>query len=206
MGFLIIKGILAGLGVSLLVGPLFFGLIQLSIERSFWAGILFASGIWISDLLYVRVVQLGLGYLGDDPTFQLAFGIIGSVILFLFGVGIFFSPLKTGKFSTVGMKDATSYFLKGAAINVFNPFVLLLWVSIMGSIQTQPLRSQWIFVAAMLSVVALADIFKAAFAARIGANLQEAKLMSIKRVSGVLIGIFGILLLMRTILTVTNTI
>jgi threonine/homoserine/homoserine lactone efflux protein len=200
----ICDGIIVGLGVSLLVGPLFFGLIQLSIEKSAWAGIIFAAGIWVSDILYVRVVQLGMGYLGDDPTFQLVFGIIGSVILFLFGIGIFVTPLKTGKLSTIGMKNALNWFSKGVAINVFNPFVLLLWVSIMGTIRTQPVRDQWIFVASMLSVVAAADVFKAVFAARIGAGLQEHRLMLIKRISGILIGAFGIILLVRTIVTVTH--
>ena len=200
----ICDGIIIGLGVSLLVGPLFFGLIQLSIEKSVWAGIIFALGIWVSDLLYVRVVQLGLGYLGDDPTFQMVFGIVGSAILFFFGVGIFFSPIKKSKLSTVGMKDATSFFLKGVAINVFNPFVLILWVSIMGTIREQPMRSQWIFVASMLAVVATSDIIKAVFAARIGENMQEKRLGAIKKVSGIILGVFGIILLVRTILTVVN--
>ena len=39
MSSVVLSGMLAGLGVSLLVGPLFFGLIQLSIERGVWAGL-----------------------------------------------------------------------------------------------------------------------------------------------------------------------
>ena len=203
MGFLIFKGILAGLGISLLVGPLFFGLIQLSVERGFWAGVIFASGIWVSDLLYVRVVQLGLGFIGNDPTFQLVFGIIGSLILMGFGVGIFFSPIKKGQLSTVNLSDAFSYFYKGVAINIFNPFVLLLWVSILSSIRFEPMQSQWIFVASMLSVVATTDVLKAGFSARIGENMRDERLMQIKRISGVLLGCFGIALMIRTILMVS---
>ncbi|MCP4121288.1 MAG: LysE family transporter [Bacteroidetes bacterium] len=203
MGFLIFKGILAGLGISLLVGPLFFGLIQLSVERGFRAGVIFASGIWISDLLYVRVVQLGLGYIGNDATFQLASGIIGSLILIGFGLGVFFSPIKKGKLSTVNLSDAFSYFYKGVAINVFNPFVLLLWVSILSTIRLESIQNQWVFVGSMLSVVAATDVIKAGFSARIGENLKEARLMQVKRVSGVLLGCFGIALMVRTILMVS---
>ena len=105
--------------------------------------------------------------------------------------------------STVNLSDAFSYFYKGVAINVFNPFVLLLWVSILSTIRFEPMRSQWIFVASMLSVVATTDVIKAGFSARIGANMKEARLMMLKRVSGVLLGCFGIALMIRTIIMVS---
>lgn len=200
MGLLIFKGIIAGLGISLLIGPLFFGLVQLSVERGFWAGVIFASGIWVSDLVYVRVVQLGLGYLGDDPAFQLAFGIAGSLILVAFGLTVFFGPIRQGSIRTVNLSDGFGYFTKGVAINVFNPFVLLLWVSILSSIRYEPVSNQWIFVASLLSVVAVADVAKAAFAARLGNGLHERRLRLMKRVAGVLLGAFGLVLLVRTVL------
>lgn len=204
MSSLIISGIIAGLGVSLLVGPLFFGLIQLSVERGVWAGIVFASGIWISDLLYVSLVQLGLGYIGSDAAFVLTFGIVGAIILFGLGIGIYLSPIKKGNLKVNSVSDYTSYFAEGMAINIFNPFVFLLWITILTTYQNRPMNEQWTFVAAMLSVVAICDIGKAYGAHKLGDALQEKHLVLIKKTAGVLISIFGVLLLIRSLYSVLN--
>ena len=47
------SGILLGLTLSILTGPILFTIIQTSIEEGFRAGITVASGIWISDLLFI---------------------------------------------------------------------------------------------------------------------------------------------------------
>ena len=56
---IICQGILAGLWINILVGPIFFGLIQLAAERGARAGLIYAAGIWLSDILLVFAVQNG---------------------------------------------------------------------------------------------------------------------------------------------------
>lgn len=199
---LIIKALLAGLGISILVGPIFFGLIQLSIERGAKAGVIFSSGIWASDLLFVFVVQKGLGFIGNNNNFILSFGIIGSLILMGFGVGIFMSPMKREQHVEISAKNALGYFLKGVSINVFNPFVILLWVSILSVINNEPLTVQWTFVGIMLSVVALFDVLKALFASRIMSQLGDSKLRLFKNSAGIILGGFGVALLVRTLVKI----
>lgn len=199
---LILKGIVAGLAISIMVGPIFFGLIQLSIEKGAWAGIVFAFGIWLSDLLYVFAVQKGFGFIGEDPKFILSFGVLGSLILMAFGAGIYMSNVRKPKNDSIDVRNGAGYFFKGVLINLFNPAVLLIWVGIFTNISTFEPNKQWHFVVAMLSVVALTDVIKAVFAAQIGRQLNEARLKMIKNTSAVTIGVFGLFLFVRTILKV----
>lgn len=199
---LIIKGIVAGLAISIMVGPIFFGLIQLSVERGVKAGLVFASGIWLSDIFYVYVVQKGFGFIGEDPKFILTFGIIGSLILVAFGVGIYMSNVKKPLRGDIGVKNGVGYFFKGVFINLFNPAVLIIWVGIFSNISTFEVREQWYFVVSLLSVVAITDVIKAVFASQIGSQINETRLRFVKNTSAVTLASFGLFLLVRTILKV----
>ncbi|MEZ5009425.1 MAG: LysE family transporter [Chitinophagales bacterium] len=199
---LIIKGIVAGLAISIMVGPIFFGLIQISVERGIRAGIVFASGIWLSDIFYVYVVQKGFGFIGEDPKFILSFGIIGALILVAFGIGIYMSSVKKPLKEEIGVKNGAGYFIKGVFINLFNPAVLIIWVGIFSNISTFKVREQWFFVVSMLSVVAITDILKIVFASQIGSQLNEARLKIVKNTSAVTLASFGLFLLVRTLLKV----
>lgn len=197
---LILQGLFWGGAISLLVGPIFFGLIQISVEKSVKAAIIYASGIWISDIVYVLIIEQGLGYISDDIQFRMTFGIIGAILLVAFGVGIFFSPLKKQTITTVGIKSGIGYFFKGVAINVFNPFVFILWISILSNISSVPIGKHWHFIGPLLLVVAITDVLKAYYANKLGKLLNEKNLILVKKVSGMLLGMFGIVLLIRTLI------
>ncbi len=57
---MLIQGIFLGISLSFMVGPLLFAILQAGIERGFRAGLAVAGGIWVSDVLYVLVVQYGM--------------------------------------------------------------------------------------------------------------------------------------------------
>ena len=198
---LIFEGLFWGGVISLLIGPIFFGLIQIAVEKSTKAALIFASGIWISDIIYIVLVQRGLGYISYDVDFKVSFGIIGAIILFAFGLGIFFSPLKKQTLKTVGIKSGIGYFFKGVAINVFNPFVFVLWISILTNVSDETYNRQWYFTGALLFVVATADVLKAYYANKLGNLLNDKNLLKVKKTAGFLIGVFGIILLVRTLLS-----
>ena len=120
------------------------------------------------------------------------------------GIGIYFSPVKKGNIRVNSLSDYSSYFVEGVAINVFNPFVFILWITILTTYQDEPLRVQWTFVAAMLAVVAICDVLKAYFANKLGSTLNDDILSKIKRIAGILIALFGVILLVRSIVSAMN--
>jgi threonine/homoserine/homoserine lactone efflux protein len=54
-----------GLVLCLMVGPLFFTLVQTGVEEGLRAGTMVGLGIWVSDLLYIFAVYGGMSYLSQ---------------------------------------------------------------------------------------------------------------------------------------------
>lgn len=203
------EGIALGLTLSLIFGfgPALFALIQTSIHRGFWSGALLAVGIFLSDLLLV-----GLGFFGAVQIFynsqnQYLFGILGGIVLIVFGIVTFTRKVKidqkTGEEeepeSTPG---AVTYILKGFFINITNPFVWIFWMGVVVGFTANyqgTLLSLVIFFAAALGTIFTFDILKCFSAYKIKKYLQPHYIIWINRVAGVGIVIFGIYLIIRTV-------
>ena len=67
---IILNGIISGLVLALLVGPVFFTILQTSIERGFGSGALVAIGVSLSDAFYITLTYLGVYRLFDNGTFR----------------------------------------------------------------------------------------------------------------------------------------
>src|SRR6185295_13522883 len=83
---IILNGIQLGVVLAFLIGPVFFSIIQTSVERGFWKGALVAMGVSISDIIYVVVCYFGLVHFFQDPQFRTYMAYVGGGILILFGL------------------------------------------------------------------------------------------------------------------------
>ena len=61
----IAEGILAGLILSVFVGPMFFSMLQLGVEHGFKAAFALALGQWISDIFYIFLAFWGAIWVED---------------------------------------------------------------------------------------------------------------------------------------------
>lgn len=131
----LIEGVYMGLLLSAMIGPVFFSLIQNSLESGFKYAMIMALGILSSDFLYVLITYFGINFLSGFPNFEWYLSIFGGVILIGFGISNFFKKIverpSTGGIPFKLLKKRTA-FLKGFSINGINPFVLLFWISIAG--------------------------------------------------------------------------
>jgi len=104
----ILEGAVAGLVLSVFVGPIFFTMLQLGVEHGFKAAFALALGQWVSDFLYIFLAFWGAIWVEDiigDPAKQAVFvwysGTIGGCLLLLFGGGLLLTksvstkPIKT---------------------------------------------------------------------------------------------------------------
>ena len=57
---IVLNGIVSGIVLAFLIGPVFFTIIQTSIERGFWSGVFVAIGVSLSDAFYILVSYFGL--------------------------------------------------------------------------------------------------------------------------------------------------
>lgn len=68
---IIFNGLKLGIVLTFLVGPVFFTIIQTSVERGFWSGVVVSLGVSVSDILYVTICYFGLVQFINKPEFRL---------------------------------------------------------------------------------------------------------------------------------------
>jgi threonine/homoserine/homoserine lactone efflux protein len=202
------NGIKFGLALSILVGPLLFTLVQTSIEEGFRAGLMVAIGIWMSDLMFVFATYSGISSIArltSWPGFEFTLGIAGGVILIIFGLGaLILKPpaMKSREMKAVRHTSFIALWSRGFIINTFNPFTLFFWIGVSSMLFTQeelvPKEAR-LFYSGLLGVVFLTDAAKIALAKAIRRWLKSEFILWSRRIAGVVLLIFGIVLILRAL-------
>ena len=92
----IAKGFIIGLLVSSPMGPINLLTIQRTLNRGRWHGLASCLGAMLSDITYATITLLGLSFVSSFlDVYESELLLFGSIILILFGIGVFRSnPLK----------------------------------------------------------------------------------------------------------------
>ncbi len=205
----LVDGIQTGLILCFLIGPIFFTLIQTGVERGFRAGAAVGLGIWMSDTLFLLAFYSGVSYIAQILAwdgFSLYVGLIGSVILAGFGTSALLTKPAFQNPSDLHFKSSSSYFslwLKGFLINTINPFTVLFWFGLMSTTilkNTVKSTDVQIFFSGVIGTIIITDLIKIMLAKRIRRWLQPKHILLVRRVSGIALIVFGIVLLIRTII------
>ena len=179
----IADGVMLGLTLTILLGPIFVALTQTGIQYGLRAGIAVGSGIWISDIIVISASYyfiLQLTELTHAENFKFGMGLAGGLVLMGSGLISFFKSHK-GAESTPAFnaKSYFGYFTRGFAVNFINPFTFVFWIGVMTS-----------YVSAKGIKVILAKAIKS--------RLQLHHIGIFTKLAGVLLFIFGIVLMVRS--------
>lgn len=219
-----IQGLIVGFSLSLLIGPMLFAIIHASLERGFRAGISVASGIWVSDIMFLAALYHSLGSLSRLialPNFKLWAGLAGGAVLFFFGITTLFNRKDPAEASanpadrildTLDGKEPAGvennwktwgfvgYWLRGFLLNTINPFTIFFWLGIASAFILPNNWEQedvfWFF-AGILSMLIFCDLLKAYAAKRLRDFLTPAHIQRLQRVIGILLLVFGVVLVVR---------
>ncbi len=201
-----LEGSALGLGLSFLVGPLLFSIVQAGLERGFRAGAAVGAGIWASDLFFVAAVVFGLKWLeklSKLPDFERFSGIAGALLLIVFGAATFFSKPKTADFLAEkgrSPRSIRSYFVRGFLINSVNPFTVFFWLGVSATVLVPRSFSRsesLVFFGGMLAALVLTDLAKAFFAQKLARWLTAQHIAWVKKGLGAALVAFGIALFFR---------
>jgi threonine/homoserine/homoserine lactone efflux protein len=201
---IVLKGIFSGLVLAVLVGPVFFTLLQTSIERGFVSGVYVASGIAISDSLYIALSYLGLSGLFNSERFQVYLSYVGGFIILCFGAYyLFVKSRRLVNFNNLEHVQERSPFklmAKGFIINGFNPMVLLFWIGTI-SVATGQLgytsnRQAITFLASIIATVFITDVIKAKLADKLRLILTPAIIKFMNIILGIVMFSLGLKLLL----------
>lgn len=203
--YILSNGIPLGIFLSFMIGPVFFVLLETSITKGFRAALFFDLGVVLGDIFFIGIAYLGsyrlIQSLKDDP----ALFIFGGIVMVAYGL---ISFLKLHKASKNIEEDAEvveiiknnyfSLFIKGFLLNFINIGVLGFWLLIIITFGPRLLMDTsnivWFFTTVILSYLAT-DIGKILLAKQLRNKLTPANIIKIKKISSILLIVFGTILL-----------
>lgn len=200
-----------GFLLSVMVGPVFFILLETSITKGIRAALALDIGVFISDILYILfalsfVDQISSINSGEN---KLIFGFIGGSIFIIYGTFYFFKKSKmvdltleaenTSKEVAAAPKDYLLLGLKGFILNIANPAVIFYWLSILSlAAQSVPDNTKnpntWIllFLSILLGTYFGIDVLKVFTAKRLRALVNQNLLNALNILIGLIFFLTGI--------------
>ncbi|WKZ58527.1 MAG: LysE family transporter [Cyclobacteriaceae bacterium] len=204
---IVLKGIVSGLVLALLIGPVFFSIIQTSIERGFLSGVLVAVGVSLSDALYIFLAYMGLSQVFSNGDNQRYMAYFGGIILFAFGVYyLFIKSRRILDFKSVNIKSTSPWRLisKGFIINGLSPMVLIFWLGTVsvatGEFGYTTTTQVVTFFSAIVATVLLTDIIKA----KLADKLRTVMTPRLVRVMNLILGVVMLIFAGRLLLYADN--
>ena len=200
-----------GFLLSVMVGPVFFVLLETSITKGIRAALALDIGVFISDILYILfalsfVDQISSINSGEN---KLIFGFIGGSIFIIYGTFYFFKKSKmvdltleaenTSKEVAAAPKDYLLLGLKGFILNIANPAVIFYWLSILSlAAQSVPDNTKnpntWIllFISILLGTYFGIDVLKVFTAKRLRTLVNQNLLNALNILIGLIFFLTGI--------------
>ena len=198
----ILNGIMSGVLLSLLIGPVFFTIIQTSVERGFKCGVLVAIGVSLSDSFYIIVAYLGVSQITENDHIKIYLAQAGGAMLMMFGLYNLFVKSRrvlSQDHEHIKARSPWRYVAKGFIINGLTPVVLLFWLATVSITTTKfgyksPLHV-FMFFLSIIATVLTTDILKAKLADKLRHMLTPKFIQRLNIVLGIILILFGCRLL-----------
>jgi threonine/homoserine/homoserine lactone efflux protein len=204
----VLKGLAMGLLLALSVGPVIFTIVKQSINNGRGGGFSFVFGVWASDFLLVILSNAFSEMVTRLLDFKMQIGIVGSA--FLIGMGVFYIFFKKVNMHPEDMampplkgSDHAKLAIQGFLLNSLNPAVMAFWLTAATAIAvTHSVRDRIIIFATALILNMGADVVKVTLAGKLRKKLTIKNIRLINRISGLILLIFGAVLLIGVLLFV----
>ncbi len=194
------KGIALGLLLSVLVGPVFFMLIDTAISGGIKKALVMDTGILLSDAIFISLFVFGAAKYMKPLIESPYISLIGGAVFIGFGASSFIGYGKNTGIAT-GFK---TNFVKGFFINTMNPSVVLFWltsVAVVVSRYSHDGAGVFIFFLSVIATTFSTDIIKILLASKIKKFITNTHIHYFRVLTGIVMGAFGIYLIGSTLLS-----
>lgn len=208
---IILKGILTGFILSIMIGPVFFLLLETSIRKGVRAAIAFDMGVLLSDLIYIIIALIFYSEVSKITSGEYAhiIQIVGGIILMVFGLVTLLKKPKedakeTDKQLNSTKKDLILLGLKGFLLNIANPGVIFYWITVIAlgadgkknANDAIDESTYWYILIIMITFFAV-DLLKIFGAKKLRPFITENVLVGLNRLIGLIIIGTGVLLMIK---------
>lgn len=208
---LLLKGLVTGFILSIMIGPVFFVLLETSIRRGVKAALWLDFGVLISDLIYILIAYVFYTEVEDLKTGNdsSVLRIIGGVIFVVYGVFNFFKKVKERQYDAESIpasktRDYVYLGLKGFLLNIVNPLVIFYWFSVMTIGAEDAGGASSLGMLFYLSVILVTffgiDVLKILGAKKLRPLVTQRLLIALNRLIGIIFVVFGIFFVIQGIM------
>ncbi len=126
------KGLTTGLILQLAIGPVFFYIINLTLQKSTLDGLAGVIAVTTVDLLYIGLSILGLGQILEHAKIKTAFGALSALVLMVFGLviikGAVSTPLMVA--ATTTPANPLASFISVFILTISSPMTIVFFTSL----------------------------------------------------------------------------
>ena len=126
------NGLLTGLTLQLAIGPVFFYIVNLELQKSIFDGFAGVLGVTSVDYIYITLAILGIGSLLKNKKFKNIFGAVSSFVLIIFGLLILQSALSAGmkQLDSTSTSNLLQSFSSVFLLTISSPMTIVFFTSL----------------------------------------------------------------------------
>lgn len=197
-----IQGLLYGLGISFMLGTVFFALIQQGLKFGVKAGVFIAIGVILTDIFFIALAffftDLASTFIQSNRSF---ITLLGAGFIIVFGLVGVLTTNKQEEFSAVEKLIPLRMIALGAVLNATNPVNFFVWLSLQVLMLSQGFGNAYAltFYGFSLFAIFLAEVGIATFAYYLKNKLNEKVLLYLKNGINLLFIGIGVILLLKAL-------
>ena len=126
-------GFLTGLILQIAIGPVFFFILNISLQKSVLDGLFAVIAVTIVDYFFIALAVLGIGKLLEKSRLKLTLGVISSFVLILFGIIMILSINPSNPISSPNNLIESNYissFISAFLLTISSPLTIVFWTSL----------------------------------------------------------------------------
>ena len=130
---IMLNGFLTGLILQIAIGPVFFFILNISLQKTVIDGLFAISAVTLVDYIFIALAVLGVGKLLEKPKIKHALGIISSLVLILFGIIMILSINQSNQVSSPNNLIESNYissFISAFILTISSPLTIVFWTSL----------------------------------------------------------------------------
>ena len=126
------NGLLTGLVLQMAIGPVFFFIVNLALQKTILDGFAGVIAVTLADYFYITLAIVGIGKLLEHKKIKKVFGVISSIVLMIFGLIMIKGIMKSNVSTNVIINSSSvfSSFISVFFLTISSPLTIVMWTSL----------------------------------------------------------------------------
>lgn len=202
---IMLHGFATGLLLQMAIGPVFFFILNLSLQKTVVDGLIAVLAVTIVDYFFITLAVVGVGRLLEKPKTKLIVGILSSLVLILFGTIMMISVNQSEVVTIAAVSMGSGYlssFLSTFFLTLSSPLTIVFWTSLFAAkaIEQGYEKKQLLFFGVAAGLATLFFLgFSVLLFSIIKASIPRMLLTIVNLAVGLLLVVYGLLRLMKIV-------